>query len=581
MNGRSIAIISEAVGGTNVDNCPHSCATKPCGPLANCLPNLDSYECQCNPSNIQCNKAEELTVVQATVHSGLTSTFNFTDASVDGNRSSISATNNNNNNENPLNTPILMKPTTTTPEVYKLAAAAVTSAKTTITTSTTALANEQHEYNAEIIDTLSQLNSKSPVIQQNEPYAKYNEMAAKDHSDSKSNDKENENDSSGSSESDGTNDEDYYDDSRPSTENLDGIHSIQKQKISNYDDYDYKSDNLSDGMVDTVIPVVSSTTISSVNGGDNFDEGDSNGNGGDHTDTITTMNKNIDTKLFDGGDIAGGGIGGISTDDDVTKVFGRYMSIDTEKLLKKEQMLLLKSKQQSYGDAKKGVKQQMAKKKHYIPIPLLEPQSPSLDDEIEIDIMLPTTTKNDHEAAATATVTTTQAPPATTTAKVITTTISSSSSTTKAFENKQTASDDKNNGNDNHNDADSEDSAGGNDDDEMSSEFDVMGFYSNEDVLTTKELIDDMSRIMKDGIEIRRNQMNRKTKYVRRSHGACFTGADRYFILCFCAFSPFTINKSILRNHFFNIEITMNLNIVQLFPLQRRRNNETNNQLQN
>lgn len=92
-------------------------------------------------------------------------------------------------------------------------------------------------------------------------------------------------------------------------------------------------------------------------------------------------------------------------------------------------------------------------------------------------------------------------------------------------------SDNKNNGNENRNDGGGggvDDGDGdGNDDNEMSSEFDVMGFYSNEDVLTTKELIDDMARIMKNGAEIRRNQMNRKIKYVRRSHGACFTGADR------------------------------------------------------
>lgn len=67
VNGRPLSIISEAIGGTNVDNCPHFCtnATKPCGPLSQCIPNMDSYECQCNPTNVQCNKAEELSIQQA------------------------------------------------------------------------------------------------------------------------------------------------------------------------------------------------------------------------------------------------------------------------------------------------------------------------------------------------------------------------------------------------------------------------------------------------------------------------------------------------------------------------------------
>lgn len=64
INGRSLSIISEAVGGTNVDNCPHACIKKPCGPFAECIPNFDNYECQCSPTNFQCNKAEELTSQQ-------------------------------------------------------------------------------------------------------------------------------------------------------------------------------------------------------------------------------------------------------------------------------------------------------------------------------------------------------------------------------------------------------------------------------------------------------------------------------------------------------------------------------------
>lgn len=62
MNGRSVSIISEALGGSNIDNCPHACLAKPCGPLAKCVPSLESYECQCNPQNEQCNKAEEIPI---------------------------------------------------------------------------------------------------------------------------------------------------------------------------------------------------------------------------------------------------------------------------------------------------------------------------------------------------------------------------------------------------------------------------------------------------------------------------------------------------------------------------------------
>lgn len=63
INERPISIISEALGGSNVDNCPHACVARPCGPLAQCVPNLENYECQCNPNNNNaqlCNKAEEV-----------------------------------------------------------------------------------------------------------------------------------------------------------------------------------------------------------------------------------------------------------------------------------------------------------------------------------------------------------------------------------------------------------------------------------------------------------------------------------------------------------------------------------------
>lgn len=178
-----------------------------------------------------------------------------------------------------------------------------------------------------------------------------------------------------------------------------------------------------------------------------------------------------------------------SPDDDdlvVTRVFGRYMTVDTDKLLKKEKMM--KNKKLRSG---KFVK------KHYLPLPLLEPQSPSLiDDEVEVDVLLPTEKSENL-----------------TTTKIIL----STSSTQNPNGN------DDNDDNDDHDDTNAKD--------QMSSEFDPLRFYSNEDVLTTKELIDDMARIMKNGAEIRRNQMDHKVKYLRKSHGVCFTGADRYVIV--------------------------------------------------
>ena len=72
VNNKQIAIISEALGGSNVDNCPHACIARPCGPLASCIPNMDSYECQCNPQNAQCNKAEELSSDEIEEHKSTT-----------------------------------------------------------------------------------------------------------------------------------------------------------------------------------------------------------------------------------------------------------------------------------------------------------------------------------------------------------------------------------------------------------------------------------------------------------------------------------------------------------------------------
>lgn len=76
-------------------------------------------------------------------------------------------------------------------------------------------------------------------------------------------------------------------------------------------------------------------------------------------------------------------------------------------------------------------------------------------------------------------------------------------------------------------------SAGGNTVGEYMTEAQIddetgINFYSEDDALTTKELIDDMERIMKNGEHIRAEERHR-TKNVKKTHGACFTGTDSYF----------------------------------------------------
>lgn len=172
-----------------------------------------------------------------------------------------------------------------------------------------------------------------------------------------------------------------------------------------------------------------------------------------------------------------------STTDDpvISRVFGRYMTVDTNKLLKKEQTE--KNKQTKINSSYQN--EEAFKKHYYFQRPLLQPQSPSLTDGIEVDILLPNskTNKTEHVTSM------------------------------------RTDENDKNV--DNNSNVQKEIN-------EMSSEYDVMSYYSNEDVLATKELIDDMAKIIEHGTEIRRKQMSPKTRYLQESHGACFTGADRY-----------------------------------------------------
>ncbi|CAG9821107.1 unnamed protein product [Phaedon cochleariae] len=49
INRRPLAILAEALGGANVDNCPHPCIARPCGVDGDCVPEMDYFTCRCKP----------------------------------------------------------------------------------------------------------------------------------------------------------------------------------------------------------------------------------------------------------------------------------------------------------------------------------------------------------------------------------------------------------------------------------------------------------------------------------------------------------------------------------------------------
>ncbi|XP_022913817.2 pikachurin [Onthophagus taurus] len=49
INGKPVSILAEALGGANVDNCPHPCIAKPCGEDGECVPEMDYFTCRCKP----------------------------------------------------------------------------------------------------------------------------------------------------------------------------------------------------------------------------------------------------------------------------------------------------------------------------------------------------------------------------------------------------------------------------------------------------------------------------------------------------------------------------------------------------
>lgn len=193
-----------------------------------------------------------------------------------------------------------------------------------------------------------------------------------------------------------------------------------------------------------------------------------------HDPMTTVASSSVSTSTTDSGDID-------ADDITVTRVFGRYMSVDMKQLLKKDELL----KKKKLKNARKTLKNNKQMKKHYIPMSLLKPQPPSMDDEeVEVDVIMPTVNVDAGAGGV------------------------GSGGTSKHHRLSGAAHDDDQD----HVNAD---------------EADVIGMYStNEDISTAKELIDDMARIMKDGAEIRRKS---KFATAKKSHGACFTGADSFF----------------------------------------------------
>ncbi|XP_056640683.1 pikachurin [Diorhabda sublineata] len=49
INGKPVSILAEALGGANVDNCPHPCVARPCGEDGECVPEMEYFSCKCKP----------------------------------------------------------------------------------------------------------------------------------------------------------------------------------------------------------------------------------------------------------------------------------------------------------------------------------------------------------------------------------------------------------------------------------------------------------------------------------------------------------------------------------------------------
>ncbi|KAJ4447040.1 hypothetical protein ANN_09029, partial [Periplaneta americana] len=59
-------ILAAALGGVNVDNCPHPCVTRPCGDEGRCVPEMDYFTCECAQGyrDAQCQQHAAPTMLQ-------------------------------------------------------------------------------------------------------------------------------------------------------------------------------------------------------------------------------------------------------------------------------------------------------------------------------------------------------------------------------------------------------------------------------------------------------------------------------------------------------------------------------------
>ncbi|KAJ8884253.1 hypothetical protein PR048_016110, partial [Dryococelus australis] len=47
INNEPLQMVAAALGGVNVDNCPHPCVARPCGEQGRCVPHGDYFTCDC------------------------------------------------------------------------------------------------------------------------------------------------------------------------------------------------------------------------------------------------------------------------------------------------------------------------------------------------------------------------------------------------------------------------------------------------------------------------------------------------------------------------------------------------------
>lgn len=394
---------------------------RPCGPLATCIPNLENYECHCNPSNAQCNKAEELPALLHVVPSS--STVEPDNSSTSKLNSLIITT---------LPQVIIMHTATDVPSSLLLSKPSFDELNNNkndndkpVVTHTNNNSNEKKQNNENVVENILNNNDGSSKINVNYDEDYYYEY---DEEDSNNNNQNNENMFGGTSITSRT-------DKPPP--------SYEKEELLIFNDENAMQTTTqpqSASVPSIPMPYFYSTDIIDVD--DSIQQDDENNNNNIH-------NNNRKTPLV--------------LKDYVTRISGRYMSVDNDRLMEIDKQTLLKQHQQKKHNV--GHKKRKTMK------------TPVLMDVVDENVG------------------------------------SLKRGETKSNDNDDDADDDRHNQNNQNS---------------LMVDDDVINFYTGDDVLTTKELIDDMERIMKNGNDIRAKSKH-KTKNSKKIRGACFTGADSYF----------------------------------------------------